>query len=328
MSTLGTTLEHHNIVIDDVSVHYVASEPNGSKKTIEKVEQSAKPSKPTLVFLHGFPEYWHTWRAQLDFFSTNYRVIAPDLPGYNLSDKPQNTAFFEVSNLITFMVNFIKNVCPSEKVILVAHDWGGAIAWPLTAFYPQYIEKLIILNAAHPSTFTREMINNPQQRAKSAYIHELISAKAETLLCANNFQYLISKMMMSSNLVNFSEEVKESYRQVWRQPGAVNGMLQYYRAMPQLAEEPSTENTAQNLITQHTPIKSIKAMKIPNIRIEVPTLILWGEQDQAFVNENLDGIENYVADCKIIRFPNTSHWLMHEKSPEINIAISEFIEVN
>lgn len=311
-------LEHHNIVIDNVTIHYVAS-------TLSKTSDT---KASTLVFLHGFPEYWQTWQAQLNYFSKDHHVIAPDLPGYNLSDKPQGTTFYEVTNLIKVMATFIKNVSPTEKVVLVAHDWGGAIAWPLAAFYSQYIEKLVILNAAHPSTFTREMINNPQQREKSAYIHELISPQAETLLSKNNYQYLREKIMVSAKKGTFSDQTMSAYKGAWQQPGAVNGMLQYYRAMPQLAAVNNISNSSQNLPETKSPVKNTTEMKVPNIRINVPTLILWGEQDQAFVNENLDDIEDYVPNCKIKRFSDASHWLMHEKSPEINVAMTKFIEVS
>ena len=184
----------------------------------------------------------------------------------------------------------------------------------------------MIINAAHPSTFTREMIHNPLQREKSAYIHELISPQAEALLSKNNYQYLCDKIMVSANKGAFSDTTISSYRQVWQQPGAVNGMLQYYRAMPQLAAVSNISNSSQNLPETNSPVKNTTEMKIPNIRIDVPTLILWGEQDQAFVNENLNDIENYVPDCKVERFPNASHWLMHEKSSEINKAIADFIK--
>lgn len=337
-------LEHHNIVINNITIHYVAS-------TLSKTNDT---KASTLVFLHGFPEYWQTWQAQLNYFSKYHHVIAPDLPGYNLSDKPQYTTFYEVTNLIKVMATFIKNVSPTEKVVLVAHDWGGAIAWPLAAFYSQYIDKLVILNAAHPSTFSREMINNPLQREKSAYIHELISPQAETLLSKNNYQYLRDKIMISAKKGTFSDQTMSAYKGAWQQPGAVNGMLQYYRAMPQLAAENHYGNTRyentrhkkailkkvleNNIVKANlshssnsgatTPVKNTAEMKIPNIRINVPTLILWGEQDQAFVNENLDDIEHYVPNCKIKRFSDASHWLMHEKSPEINVAITKFIEVS
>ena len=307
-------LEHKHVLINDVNIHYVAAGPTYSKAL----------TGPTFIFLHGFPEYWQTWHNQLVYFSKEHHVIAPDLPGYNLSDKPQNVSFYQLPNLIKFMANFIETVSPSEKIHLIAHDWGGAIAWPLAAFYPQLIEKLVIINAAHPSTFTREMITNPVQRAKSTYIHDLIRDDAETLLSKENYQYLSEKMMVCSDQNVFNEKIKETYRQVWRQPGAVKGMLQYYRAMPQLAAV--TEDNKYKDADSAGPVKNTANMKIPNIRINVPTLILWGEQDQAFVKENLNDIEAFVPDCTVDRFENASHWLMHEKPTEINEAITRFIK--
>lgn len=324
-------LTHKYTLVDNVNIHYVESinQPNN--------QSNKKSELTTLVFLHGFPEYWGTWLNQLDYFAPNYRVIAPDLPGYNLSDKPTDTSFYTVPNLITFMTKFINIISPNQQIILIAHDWGGAIAWPLAAFNSHLISKLIILNAAHPSTFTREMINNPIQREKSAYIHDLISDAGELLLSKNNYEYLSEKMMVSKNPVIFSDEAKVSYRQVWSKKGAIKGMLQYYRAMPQLATNeknliPSdNSNNLDDLDTKHnkttSPVKNTSDIKIPNIRVDCPTLILWGEQDQAFVNENLDDIKHYVPNCTLIRFPDTSHWLQHEKPDDVNNAIKTFITI-
>jgi pimeloyl-ACP methyl ester carboxylesterase len=312
-------LEHKFTLVDDVNIHYVESGP--------QIEH--KEPMTTLVFLHGFPEYWGTWKEQIDYFSVNYRVIAPDLPGYNLSDKPSDLNFYAVPNLVSVIAKFIEEVSPHRQVYLIAHDWGGAIAWPLTAFHSLLIKKLIILNAAHPSTFTREMINNPAQRQKSAYIHELICSSAESLLSDNNFHYLSESIMVGSQASVFTDEIKAAYRQVWGQEGAINGMLQYYRAMPQLAAKDnkkiSNNASKTTTLTDKGPIKSTEEIKIPNIRISVPTLILWGEQDQAFVNENLDDIERYVPNCSIKRFAHTSHWIQHEKPFEVNSAIAAFI---
>ncbi|AZG75164.1 alpha/beta hydrolase [Shewanella livingstonensis] len=310
-------MTHQNIVVDNVNIHYVES----AKKTTQKPMQ-------TLIFLHGFPEYWGSWKQQLNYFSDSYRVIAPDLPGYNQSDKPSEAGFYAVPNLIAFMAKFIAAISPTQPVILVAHDWGGAIAWPLAAFHPQLISKLIILNAAHPSTFTREMINNPIQRQKSAYIHQLISPCGESLVEKDDFNYLTEHIMVSTKEGVFTDEVRAQYRQVWRQDGAINGMLQYYRAMPQLAaHEPDdeSENLSNKQPVHSAQIKNTAEIKIPNIRINIPTLVLWGEQDLAFVNDNLNDLNRYVANCTLIRFPNTSHWLHHERPDEVNRAIAEFI---
>ncbi|WP_343215948.1 alpha/beta hydrolase [Colwellia sp. Arc7-D] len=301
-------LKSHYIDIEGVNIHYVSDEPCANENT---------NTVATLVFLHGFPEYWQAWQHQLNYFSNNYRVIAPDLPGYNLSDKPNDVNFYQVPHLIAFISKFIAAVSQNQKVFLVAHDWGGAIAWPLAAFYPQYIDKLVILNAAHPSTFTREMINNPLQRSKSDYIHQLIDLNAKDLLQQNNYQYLCEKMTFSDGSSVLNDKNKTLYINVWQQTGVINGMLQYYRAMPQLASKNEKNSNEQ--------VKQVTEMKIPNIRVHVPTLILWGEQDEAFVVENLDDLEQYVPNCTIKRFQDASHWLMHEKSTEINYAIEGFI---
>ncbi|GGB68469.1 alpha/beta hydrolase [Shewanella inventionis] len=308
------TLTHHYINIEHTNIHYVESVPMGKPTQVE-----------TLVFLHGFPEFWGTWHKQLEFFAPNYRVIAPDLPGYNLSDKPTDLEFYTVPKLIAFIAKLISAISPHKPVTLVAHDWGGAIAWPLAAFNASLLSRLVILNAAHPSTFTREMINNPNQRAKSAYIHQLISSGANSLLSQNNYQYLVDKLMQSQLPALFTDELLASYRQVWQQPGAINGMLQYYRAMPQLAHDDTNDNVGHGDTRLSHQVKPVSALKIPNIRINIPTLVLWGEQDLAFVNENLDGLTDYVTDCTIKRFSNTSHWIQHERPNEVNNAISEFL---
>ncbi|WP_310734272.1 alpha/beta hydrolase [Shewanella sp. SG44-2] len=144
--------------------------------------------------------------------------------------------------------------------------------------------------------------------------------------------------MVSTNPSVFTADVKARYKQVWGQQGAINGMLQYYRAMPQLAEN-DTDNqrskataassldtsATQDGTTKSSPVKQASQLKVPNIRINVPTLILWGEQDLAFVNENLDDIHHYVPNCIIKRFQDTSHWLQHERPDEVNVAINNFI---
>lgn len=302
-------MNHHTINVENVNIHYVEAGSNSHHQA----------QRQTMVFLHGFPEYWGTWHAQLEYFANDYRVIAADLPGYNLSEKPQDSAFYAVPNLIQFIAKFIQSVAPEEKIILVAHDWGGAIAWPLAAFFPHIIDRLIILNAAHPSTFTREMSQNAEQRQKSEYIHELIASDGVQRLSANHYQYLKDKIFGGMKEGTLNEAQRKAYQQAWDVPGAVEGMLQYYRAMPQLApSEKTIGDKGEQVITP-------TQMKIPNIRITCPTLILWGEQDQAFVNENIDGIEEYVLNVRVKRFPDASHWLQHELPDEVNREIDDFI---
>ena len=318
--TTHKELSHHKLTAGGINLHYVECGKDNH-------------SQGVVIFLHGFPEYWGTWHYQLVTLGENYHCVAPDLPGYNLSDKPTDNDFYKVENLIAVLAEFITKVGNNQPVYLVAHDWGGAIAWPLTAFNPHLIKKLIILNAAHPSTFTREMKNNAKQRACSAYIHQLISADAEQLLSENQCQYLFEQIMLGFDEKLLTEQFKARYLSVWQQAGAINGMLQYYRAMPQLASsdngkydsvnrgDESQENTNGN-----SPLTRLDDITIPRIFINVPTLVLWGEADKAFVPNCLDGLAEYVHELNVVRYPSNSHWLQHEKPVAVTQEIANFIK--
>jgi len=305
-------MTHHYADINGISLHYV-----------EATCLSDEPNPDTLVFLHGFPEYWGTWQVQIDYFRQQYRVIVPDLMGYNLSDKPKDVSAYSVPNLIALYAQFVKTISQNKAVHLVAHDWGGAIAWPLAAFHSGLFGKLVILNAAHPSTFSREMAVNPEQQKKSAYIHRLVADNGVEYVEQDDFCMLKNMLFDGMHDTQFSERQKAEYLRAWKQPGAVNGMLQYYRAMPQLPPEPSS--SPNDVMTQQGGLDATN-VKIPHIRIELPTLILWGEQDEAFVTGILEGIEDYVPDCQVKRFADATHWLHHEKPDEVNAAIYQFLK--
>ncbi|WJG10746.1 alpha/beta hydrolase [Aliiglaciecola sp. LCG003] len=300
-------MESKHIHVNGCRIHYMEALPK-------------RPSKGCIVFLHGFPENWQTWRKQIAFFSAEYRVIAPDLPGYNQSSKPENLAFYAVPNLIEVIRQFIETVQHSQqKIILVAHDWGGAIAWPLVAFNPELFSHLIILNAAHPSTFTREMICNPVQRQKSGYIHQLIADDAETVIVQNSYSLLTNMFVdEQQNSVLTDNELNE-YRKSWARPAVLISMLKYYQAMPQLAPSQQDINT-------NGPVVELSKMKVPNIRITTKTLVLWGEKDLAFVPQLLDGLEEYVKDVQIEKFAEANHWLHHQFPDLVNQHILTFIE--
>lgn len=295
-------MEKKILQIDDCYLHYVEA-------------QQCEAPRCTLLFLHGFPENWRTWRKQIDYFSKHCRVIAPDLPGYGESSKPASVDFYQVPNLISVMQRFVEFVANDEKVILVAHDWGGAIAWPLAAFHSHLFKKLIILNAAHPSTFTREMVNNKHQREKSAYIHDLTADSAESSIANSGYSLLINMFNDSKGQCVLSPAEVDEYLQSWQQPDVLTAMLNYYRAMPQAVPP----------ILDDKPVPDLSKVKIPNIRIELETLVLWGEQDLAFVPELLDGIENYVPNLTLTRFKFGSHWIHHQFSEQVNQHIADFI---
>lgn len=302
----SNAIEHHTVSCAGVELHYVEAKP---------ADWSESHDKPTLVFFHGFPEYWESWREQLAYFGQRFRVIAPDLPGYNLSEKPADASFYQVPNLIRVMAAFLEAVSPSTPVTLIAHDWGGVIAWPLAAFHPQLIRRLVIINAAHPSTFTRELARNPQQRQKSRYIKVLTSPDGPERVSADNFQFLREMVFGTMAGDPLPEERKAAYLDAWSQPGALDAMLNYYRQMPQVISSDESDKQSDDTA----------AVRLPNIRVEVPTLVLWGDNDAAFAPEVLDGLDTYVKDLRVVRYPSQTHWLHHEHPLNIAKEIEGFI---
>lgn len=293
-------MQHHFCDIDGVNIHYVQDQP-------EHVDDNTE----TLVFLHGFPECWQSWSQQLQDFAGQYRVIAPDLVGYNESDKPSDSHYYKIPNLVSVFSRFMGKISATKPVYLIAHDWGGAIAWNLAAFHQHLFKGLIIINAAHPSTFTREMFTNVQQREKSDYIHQLVSDSAQQTLSQDNFAFLRAMLRDSQGNSVLEQSVLADYCIAWRKAGAIKAMLEYYRQMPQLVPRGAGD------VPKH--------FTIPNIRVAIPTLVLWGEQDNAFVPQLLDELDEYVVQLQVVRFAKASHWLHHEYPQQVNAAIRQFI---
>jgi len=271
-------------------------------------EEISVVNKPIMIMLHGFPENSWSWEYYLHHFSDTYHVYAPDLPGYNFSIGLGAAKNYTIENLITCVAEFIESVNKGQKVVLVAHDWGGAIAWPLAAFHAPLIAKLIIMNAAHPSTFTREMASNTLQQQRSDYITDLISEEGYALVTADNFYRL--KKLYGGWFTKLSALQQVHYLAQWDDRLSMQHSFAYYKCMP-------------NLVT--TRIQGKQTLKLPNIRIRVPTLVLWGMKDTAFVPEVLNGLDNWVEHLQIIKFDDANHWLHHQLPEQVSVCMRKFL---
>ena len=264
-----------------------------------------------ILFAHGFPEFWFQWRRQLDEFERDYLVVAPDLRGYNLSDKPAGVSQYEISYIVDDLLALAAHI-GQKKFFLVGHDWGGVVCWFLAARHPEAVRKLVILNAPHPAVFARELRNNPAQQQASQYILMFRSPGAEAALSANNFAALQDRVLgVGLRRGTLTEAERQAYLEAWAQPGALTGGLNYYRAL-----QPGA-TTLQEL-------SSALDMEAA-VRVIVPTLIIWGEQDHALLTGNLTGIEEFVPNVTIRRIPDASHWVVQEKSDLVNGLIREFL---
>jgi len=269
---------------------------------------------PLMLFVHGFPEFWYAWKNQLDAFSRDYHAVAVDTRGYNLSDKPADVKAYRPKQLVEDLRQLIDHL-DGRPCILVAHDWGGAVAWNLAAAHPEYISRLVIINAPHPVLFARALTSSPEQIAASQYMLLLRDAKAERVLSEGNFQRLEKMLRAQADDSNTwpSDTDLELYREAWSQPGALTSALNYYRASP--LYPPSPQASGAVAIT----------LNARDFTVTVPTLVIWGERDQALRPVLLEGLDEVVRDLTLKRIPDGSHWVIHEQPDRVNRLIGEFI---
>lgn len=272
---------------------------------------------PLILFLHGFPEFWYEWKDQLAEFGKDHLAVAPDMRGYNLSDKPVALDQYKMNVLVEDVRALADHFSHHRKFVLVAHDWGGAVAWAFAIQHPEMLEKLVIVNAPHPGVFGRLLATDAAQQHASQYMLMFRSPQAESTLSANNYAVLVNAVLgagLKSGI--FTEEDKQAYIKAWSMPGALTGGLNYYRAneVGPPAAGPAASPAHGNFAVD------------PNaLQVNVPTLVIWGEKDTALLTQNLDGLDKFVPQLTIKRIPDGTHWVIHEKRDEVNAAIRDFI---
>ncbi|HVT34487.1 MAG TPA: alpha/beta hydrolase [Nevskiaceae bacterium] len=266
-----------------------------------------------MLFIHGWPEFWYAWKEQLAEFSRDHFVVAPDTRGVNLSSKPQDVSAYHARELVEDMRQLIEQL-GHGKAIVVAHDWGGAIAWNLAAQHPEMVEKLVILNSPHPMPYMRELARNPAQQAASAYMLLLADAKAERVLMQDDYRRLRAQLDgWKKSARPPTQEDLDLYMQAWTQPGALTAGLNYYRASPLRPPSETSANAA--------------GLKLDGAQftVRVPTLVIWGMQDSALTPALLDGLEQWVPDLRIERIEQATHWVAHEFPERVNALIRGFV---
>ncbi|HEY4386400.1 MAG TPA: alpha/beta hydrolase [Ktedonobacteraceae bacterium] len=285
MTTSTETWQHRDLITNGIRMHYV-TEGTG----------------PLIVLLHGFPEFWYSWRQQIPYLAQRgYQVVAPDLRGYNESDKPRTG--YDIPTLLRDIVGLIRGQ-GQEKAIIIGHDWGGALAWAFALAYPDRTGRLVVLNAPHPQAFQREL-RTPKQLRKSWYIFAFqIPWLPEYLLCRDHAA-AIAKMIYDSAVHKeaFPSEVLAHYRDAMSKPGALRAAISYYRS---LFRNPRSGSTAGKIIT-------------------APTLLIWGEQDIALDIALTEGLESWVPHLQVRRIADSGHWVSQEKPEQVNKLIAAFL---
>ncbi len=287
-----TTIAHEFVEVNGIKLH-IARHGTGKK---------------LVVLLHGWPEFWYTWRYQIPVLAEKYTVVAPDLRGFNLSDKPKGVVNYKTDVVAGDIAALIPKL-GFDKAFIVGHDWGGAVAWAFAAMYPEMTEKLAVLNCPHPKEMLKSFRDNPSQLVRSWYMFmhqipllpELLYSYALPLF----FKQFVRGWMY--NKENFSDTDLNEFVHAFEQKGALTGSINYYRAMLQ---------TKPNV-------------SIFKNKIQSPTLLIWGEGDKALGKEltfNTQQHINAALDIKYIK--DCSHWTQNDCPDEVNSFLLDFFARN
>ena len=293
---------------------YTATLPHGITLSCRA---AGNAGQPVLIFLHGFPEAAFVWDATLEHFAAQgYRCIAPNLRGFEKSSAPAEVAQYRAKHLVQDIAALIAVLSPDQPLAaLVAHDWGGAVAWNLANQMPQLLRKLCIINSPHPGTFLRDLKNDAAQQAASSYMNFLCRPDAETLLAEDDFRRLFEFFSrlgaVDGKYAWLDEATKQKYRDAWNH--GLTGGCNYYRASP--LKPPVHASSA------------IHGIDIPHeaLTVNIPCQVIWGMQDIALPPRLIEGLDAYIPDLQIHRIPDATHWIIHEQPALVHKLIHEFL---
>lgn len=287
---------HRRIDTGEVTLHVAEARPR-------HVEGDDVPKDvPLVVLLHGFPEFWWAWREQLRALAdAGCWVVAPDMRGYNESDKPEGVGEYEMEKLVGDVAGLIKAL-GREKAYVVGHDWGAAVAWMFAHEHGEMLERLAILNVPHPLVMMKGL-RRPKQMKKSWYMFFFqLPRIPEWLLSRKDFLYA-RKMFGASG---FDREVIEHYVDALRVPKAATSAINYYRAA----------------------IRRAATGRVPKARmkpIEKPVLVIWGDQDKFLGKEMAEPPKRFAPNARVVHIPSASHWVMNDAPDEVNRLLIELV---
>jgi pimeloyl-ACP methyl ester carboxylesterase len=282
---LGSNVREGYADLGDVRLHYVEAGEG-----------------PLIVLLHGFPEFWYGWRLQIQpLAAAGFRVVAPDMRGYNLSSRPEGVAAYATDRLTADIRGLIQER-GAQSALLVGHDWGGSVAWATAMKYPEVVDRLAILNAAHPQKLSQGL-HHPDQLRKSWYFFFFdLPELPEITVHANRWHFF--RHFLRDARPAYTPEEMDRYIEAWSQPGAASGMINYYR------------------FSVRQPPKEAEAALGP---ISAPTLVIWGQRDNYLGPELAQPDHDDVPNLdRVERLPDASHWVHHDEAERVTQLLTDF----
>jgi pimeloyl-ACP methyl ester carboxylesterase len=264
---------------------------------------------PLVVLLHGFPEFWYSWRHQIGpLAEAGYHVVAPDMRGYDLSDKPHSWRAYDASLLAGDIAGLIRGVnertgAGERDAFVVGHDWGAAVAYSVAMFHPDVVRRLAILNVPHTARML-EGFRTLKQLRKSWYMFFFqIPRLPEHLIGRDDFSFAKRSLRADSKKA-FTDEDLERYVEAWSQPGALTGMINYYRAA-----------------LRRSPRATLAGLR----PIPAPTMVIWGMLDRHLGSELAEPAPEWVPDVRMERIPDATHWVQHDAPARVNELLIDFL---
>jgi pimeloyl-ACP methyl ester carboxylesterase len=283
----GTELHEGYAEVGDMKLHYIEAGEG-----------------PLVVLLHGFPEFWFGWRLQIaPLAAAGFRVVAPDTRGYNLSSKPEDFKDYGVDKLADDISGLIGEL-GANSAHIVGHDWGGTIAWTLAMNHPDVVDRLGILNAAHPRRLS-EGLHHPSQLRKSWYFFFFATpGLPEEVVHLRDWNFL--RHFLQDANPPYTEEELDRYVEAWSQPGAAAGMINYYRA--------SVRQSQKEALAKIRPLSA-------------RTLVIWGERDSYLGADLAEPDKEDVPNLdRVERLPDASHWVHHDEADKVNQLLTDFLK--
>ena len=293
---------HHDTVrANGVSFHYVEAGDG-----------------PLVLLLHGFPEFWYSWRRQLSpLADAGYHVVAPDLRGYNRTEKPDGVESYAIEELVEDVTGLV-DALGHGTARLVGHDWGGFVAWETACRRPGVVDRLVSVGVSHPAAFDRGL-DRLGQLLRSWYMYFFrLPRFPERALRADDYaahEGMVSNMVVNSDA--FTDTDFDRYRAAMARPGALTAMVNYYRA-----------NLGKRLLRKLVVPRfgrPVSSTRFAAGRVDVPTMVLYGERDHFDAAAMFQGIDRWVDDVRLEAFPDASHWVQLERHERTNELLCEFL---
>jgi pimeloyl-ACP methyl ester carboxylesterase len=278
---------------------------------------------PLVLLLHGFPECWYSWRHQLGALSPSHRVVAPDLRGYNLSDKPRGLDAYRIDVLVEDVRALIVAHGAGRVAALVGHDWGGIVAWAFAMTHPDLLDRLVVMNAPHPSAYARFVRSHPRQLLRSWYMLLFqLPGLPERLFAARNYRAIERAFVGGAVRPGaFSGEDIAAFKRAAAMPGALTGAINYYRAALR-RRDPRGLLPAVRLPWSRRP-----ALRLPVVR--TPTLVVWGDDDFVLDRGLTEHLDDFVAaPLEVVHIPRCGHWVQQEAPAEVNARLAAFLSTS